>query len=188
MSPRTATLMIIASAFVATTFVVSTASAKPNTSQNPNQQMMPTKKPLIGSNPITWSPKKPLIGSNPITWSPKKPIDPNFGWPHKPCKLIGCDPISHTPDWAHNHHYPHWWPTVYPYPVERTVVVGGSTEVVSAPTQTVASTSYRPTGNCLTKQYMPDGSALFKDLCTSEFAIATPEQLQAEANGLKPPQ
>jgi hypothetical protein len=38
------------------------------------------------------------------------------------------------------------------------------------------------------EQYMADGGLLFKDLCTNEFAIATPEQLQAEANGLKPPQ
>jgi hypothetical protein len=163
MSPRTATLMIIASAFVATTFVVSTASAKPNTSQNPSQQMMPTKKQLIGSNPISWTPKKP-------------------------CGFVGCDPISHTPDWAHNHHRPHWWPTIYPYPVERTVVVPGATRVVSAPVQTVVSTSNRPAGNCLTKQYLTDGSLLFKDVCTSEFAVATPEQLQAEANGMKAPQ
>src|SRR3954447_21548768 len=38
------------------------------------------------------------------------------------------------------------------------------------------------------EQYLADGSLLFKDVCTSEFAVATPEQLQAEANGLKPPQ
>jgi len=35
---------------------------------------------------------------------------------------------------------------------------------------------------------MADGGLLFKDLCTSEFAVATPEQVQAEANGLKAPQ
>ncbi len=185
MSPRTATLMIAASAFIASTLAVSIASAKPNTSHNPNNQTnnqtnhqaLPSKKPLIGSNPITWSPKKQLIGGNPISWTPKKP-----------CEFVGCDPISHTPDWTHNHHRPHWWPTTYAYPVERTVVVGGSTQVVSDPSQTVVSASPRPAGNCLTKQYMADGGLLFKDVCTSEFAVATPEQVQAEANGLKAPQ
>jgi hypothetical protein len=180
MSPRTATLMIAASAFIATTLAASIASAKPNTNPN-NQTNHQTNNQVAPA-------KKPLIGSNPITWSPKKPIDPGFGKPHKPCKLIGCDPISKTPDWTHNHRRPHWWLTTNPYSVSPTVIVPGATRYVSAPSRAVVSTSNRPTGNCLAKQYLADGSLLFKDLCTSEFAVATPEQLQAEANGLKPPQ
>ena len=35
--------------------------------------------------------------------------------------------------------------------------------------------------NCLTKQYQPDGSVLFRDLCTHEAAITTQADLQAQA-------
>jgi hypothetical protein len=35
--------------------------------------------------------------------------------------------------------------------------------------------------SCLSKQYLNDGSALFRDNCTGEAAIASPAQLQAEA-------
>jgi len=35
--------------------------------------------------------------------------------------------------------------------------------------------------NCLTKQYLSDGSVLFKDLCTKEAAMATPDELKAQA-------
>jgi len=54
--------------FIATTLAASIASAKPNNSHNPTtrepsdqQSGDAGKKPLIGSNPITWSPKKPSI-------------------------------------------------------------------------------------------------------------------------------
>jgi len=177
MSTRTPILLAAACALVASSLLVSDASANPNNNNNPNHQIMPTKKPLIGSNPITYTPNKPLIGGNPISWTP-----------HKPCGFVGCDPITWTP----KHHYrPYWWPTIYPYPVERTVVVPGAARVVSAPAQPVASTPVAGTnrpGNCLTKQFMADGSLLFKDLCTNEFAVASPEQLKAEANGMRAPQ
>jgi len=38
-----------------------------------------------------------------------------------------------------------------------------------------------PSCNCLTKQYQPDGSVLFRDLCTHEAAMATQADLQAQA-------
>ncbi|MFH0880953.1 MAG: hypothetical protein V2A34_14655 [Lentisphaerota bacterium] len=34
------------------------------------QKVQAATRPLIGSDPITWSPSRPLIGSDPITWSP----------------------------------------------------------------------------------------------------------------------
>jgi hypothetical protein len=34
---------------------------------------------------------------------------------------------------------------------------------------------------CLTKQYQSDGSALFQDTCTHEFAVATLEQRRVQA-------
>jgi hypothetical protein len=35
--------------------------------------------------------------------------------------------------------------------------------------------------NCLTKQYLSDGSVLFQDICTKEAAMATPDELKAQA-------
>jgi hypothetical protein len=35
--------------------------------------------------------------------------------------------------------------------------------------------------NCLTKQYLDDGSVLFRDICTTEAAIATPAELKAQS-------
>ena len=53
---------------------------------------------------------------------------------------------------------------------------------VSAP---VASTPTAPC-NCLTKTYLQDGSVLFTDICTKESALATPDQLRAQAQGSGP--
>jgi hypothetical protein len=36
--------------------------------------------------------------------------------------------------------------------------------------------------NCLTKQYLDDGSVLFRDLCTKEAFFGTPVELKAQAN------
>jgi len=40
--------------------------------------------------------------------------------------------------------------------------------------------------NCLTKQYLSDGSVLFQDLCTKEAATATPDELRAQAQAAAP--
>jgi hypothetical protein len=50
----------------------------------------------------------------------------------------------------------------------------------SQPVATAAPVASEP-ASCLSKQYLNDGSALFRDNCTGEAAIATPAQLQAEA-------
>ena len=39
---------------------------------------------------------------------------------------------------------------------------------------------------CLTKRYLNDGSALFRDVCTKEAAMATPAELKAQAQGAAP--
>jgi hypothetical protein len=64
--------------------------------------------------------------------------------------------------WWHHHHSP--W-----------LIEDGETRV-SAPVATV------PTGpcSCLTKKYLEDGSVLFKDVCTKEAAMATPDELKAQ--------
>jgi len=53
---------------------------------------------------------------------------------------------------------------------------------VSAP---VASEPTAPC-TCLTKKYLDDGSVLFKDVCTKEAALATPDELRAQAQGVGP--
>jgi hypothetical protein len=37
-----------------------------------------------------------------------------------------------------------------------------------------------PSCNCLTKQYLQDGSVLFRDVCTHEAAMATQADLRAQ--------
>ena len=68
--------------------------------------------------------------------------------------------------WAHWHR-PH-------YVIDEVV-----TERVVAPTTLVKTENC----NCLTKEYLQDSSVMFKDLCTKEAAIATPEELKAQAQG-----
>jgi hypothetical protein len=71
--------------------------------------------------------------------------------------------------WWHHHHSP--------FMIEE-----GETTRASAPVATV------PTGpcNCLTKKYLQDGSVLFQDVCTKEAAVATPDQLKAQLQGVGP--
>jgi hypothetical protein len=135
---------------------------------------------LIGHDKITWSPQGPkkLIGGDPNTWTPKK----------KP--LIGGDPNTWTPAWtyfhhhhqfwsddpAHAHHDWRWWYARYQVvPVETTTTI-----VAPAVTNVTANC------NCLTKEYLEDGSVLFKDLCTKEAAMATPDELKAQAQAPAP--
>jgi hypothetical protein len=115
--------------------------------------------------------KPGLIGGNPISWAPQ---------PKKP--LIGGDPNTWTPSWVYHHHHHdrdwRWWYARYRYrvlPVE-------TTNTVVAPAVTTAAANC----NCLTKEYLPDGSVLFKDLCTKEAAMATPDELKAQAQGQGP--
>jgi hypothetical protein len=42
-----------------------------------------------------------------------------------------------------------------------------------------------PAGDCLHKKYLDDGSVVFWDSCAKEEAIATPEELKAQAKGDK---
>jgi hypothetical protein len=87
---------------------------------------------------------------------------------------IGIRPI-HRPI-ALPHLRPHWrwhWRSRY---VRFGVPVVGATVIGAA----YATTPARPACTCLTKEYLPDGSLLFKDLCTNEAAMA-PANSQAQA-------
>jgi hypothetical protein len=74
--------------------------------------------------------------------------------------------------WHHPHHH-HWGEG------EGATETVGHAPVAAAP----------PVGNCncLTKQYLEDGSVLFKDLCTKEEALASPDELKAQAQALVDP-
>jgi hypothetical protein len=65
-------------------------------------------------------------------------------------------------DWRCRGHYPVW-----------PGVVGGTTVATSVAAPVVSTPA--PTGNCLTKRELNDGSALFKDRCTGEEAESQPK-------------
>jgi hypothetical protein len=141
-------------------------------------------KGVIGHDKITYSPKK-LIGGDPNTWTPKN-------W--TPKQKIGGDPISWTPqkfppnDWyKHHHHWWWWYVRNRPYYVVPEVVTTDASAPVVEASAPVVQVNRAPVVsancNCLTKEYLEDGSVLFKDLCTKEAAIATPAELKAQAEG-----
>jgi hypothetical protein len=91
-------------------------------------------------------------------------------------KNCGGHPLPPIVWWDHPHwHHAHWG-----------VVDGQVPVAVDTAAQTVAT----PTApcNCLTKQYLDDGSVLFQDICTKEAALATPDELKAQAQGASPTQ
>ena len=60
-------------------------------------------------------------------------------------------------------------------------------DAVSTPVSaSVGTTQAAAPCNCLTKRYLDDGSVLFSDLCTKEQAMATPDELKAQAQGVAP--
>jgi hypothetical protein len=66
-----------------------------------------------------------------------------------------------------------WTRRRYPWYARNTVSTGVSTA------QPVMNTAAAPC-NCLTKEYLQDGSVLFKDLCTKEAALLTVEEMKAK--------
>jgi hypothetical protein len=67
-------------------------------------------------------------------------------------------------------HHPHWWIGAYPVAIDAPAVVADPVDTVAAAPCT-----------CLTKRYLQDGSVLFTDVCTKEQAMATPDELKAQA-------
>jgi len=75
---------------------------------------------------------------------------------------------------------------VAPSPVyQAPVPVYQDRRPVVTTTNTSAAVTTAPC-NCLTKQYLGDGSVLFQDLCTKETAMATPDELRAQAQTTAP--
>jgi hypothetical protein len=192
MSTRSSILALAAVAALAAAALAPTAASatvSANHANHASTAQRPASSPkfqkgLIGHDKTTYSPKK-LVGGDPSTWSPKKKIggDPNT-W--SPKKKIGGNPISWTPNnyWKHHHHHYWWWFAhhrrywVSPVITTTEVDVPVSQRVSAPDTRNVAANC-----NCLTKEYLEDGSVLFKDLCTKEAAMATPAELKAQAQG-----
>ena len=82
--------------------------------------------------------------------------------PHPPMGVIV---QPRPPIWWHHHHGP--------------VFEEGGITRVSAPVTTMPAAPC----TCLTKQYLQDGSVLFKDLCTKEEALASADELKAQLQG-----
>jgi hypothetical protein len=70
-------------------------------------------------------------------------------------------------------HHRHWRPRV----IVRPAYVNTYAAVRPVTTYAVAPTA---TCNCLTKEYLPDGTVLLKDLCTKEMAMNPPVVEQAQ--------
>jgi len=98
---------------------------------------------------------------------------------------------GHYNHFAHNHFHYHWaWWRHYhrPYWVYPVAGVGEVDAAVAQPVVAAqpAAAVANNNCNCLTKNYLPDGSLMFKDLCTQEAAVATPDELKAQAAGAPP--
>jgi hypothetical protein len=185
MSTRTSLLALAAAALAATALTSTGASAN-------QPKGIIIKKPIMGvvinkPQPVMGLPinKPPVLGViiKPKPPIPGIPVNPNPN-PHPITGIVINPPDhdhDHDHDWDHDHdgdgpHFGWWrhhrspWVIVDPAPVQ-----------VSAPVMAAPSTPAPCT--CLTKGYLQDGSVMFKDMCTKEAAIATPDELRAQAQG-----
>jgi hypothetical protein len=197
MSKRSHILSLAAVAAIGAVAFVTSASAKPMpvlqraTSIQINKPIQVNHTPIkvntgvlhaINSvNSGALNPIKPVTPSLPPAVAFKKPIDIDC------VTFKGCDHDKdhdgdHDHDWDHDHHH-HWmvwWHQPHYGVVDYSTV---NAPIASAP---VAGATTPAPCNCLTKQYLQDGSVLFTDLCTKEEAMATPAELQAQAQGVSP--
>lgn len=130
--------------------------------------------PVGGHGPmgVSIKPSKAIVTG--LVIRPNKPVVTGIIIKPKPPVVTGI--IIHPKPWPHHHwckwHFcgPNW-------------VVGAGVGVVA--TGVVASTPVAAAApapcTCLTKTYLQDGSVLFKDVCTTETAIAPADQ-KASAN------
>jgi hypothetical protein len=144
-------------------------------------QLLPIGKPSIppgctgpyGCNPNTWPPlKQPPIEITVIENDVYGPVDPGVTYV-APAGVTYVAPAGVT----------------YAAPAGTGASVGRSHVVTSTPrpsaqgfvSQPAASQMTAAPTTCLIKQYQSDGSALFQDTCTHEFAIDTLEQRKVQA-------
>jgi len=72
----------------------------------------------------------------------------------------------------HHMHHNHYWGY---RPWVRPIVVGSAVTAVSYPVVRAAVRT------CLTKEYLPTGQVLFKDVCTNEWAMNPPPVAEVQA-------
>ena len=147
------------------------ASSSPYISQTVGNQ--PLKVPMATNPPLppcmvtqTCKPIPPCEAGchpNPPPASTGPNVSINIG---RPPVVYGSAPIAMAPT-----------PMVAQQPV---MIPRQPAAVQSQPVAAAAPAAAEP-ASCLSKQYLNDGSALFRDNCTGEAAIATPAQLQAQA-------
>lgn len=96
--------------------------------------------------------------------------------------------VHGVPIWRHRHGWcwRHPWHCRARYVAWRPYVYAAAAPAVVATAYAATPTVSRCT--CLTKEYLPDGSALFRDLCTKEEALMPNPNLQtSEAPLVAPP-
>jgi hypothetical protein len=189
MSTRSSILAVAVAAIGAAALAPTTASAMPMgvIVKPPPIMGVPVKppKPILGvvvhPNPIMPIPVHPpglivhppgLIAHlpPPITGVPVKPPPITGVVVHPPHPIMGVvvhpDPDPDPPHiWWHRHHAP--------------VVIEEGPMRMTAPVATVREGPC----TCLTKKYLEDGSVLFRDVCTKEAAVATPDEPKAQTQG-----
>jgi hypothetical protein len=120
------------------------------------------------------------INPHPILGVIVKPPHPILGVVINPHPIMGV--IVHHPDDDDDGHRFWWHHRDRPWLIEGSEPMHASAPVVTAP---VATAPTAPC-TCLTKNYLADGSVLFKDVCTKEAAMATPDELKAQMQGARP--
>ena len=121
-----------------------------------------------------------------------------YGWGHglgynsgiHICPLVagGCPPLPRPmqPYPPRYTGFPHYWPHYEPryeprfgFGIGHGPVVATGAGAASAPAPMAMASGGAPSGGpsrgCLTKQELPDGSALFRDMCTQEQAESQPQ-------------
>jgi hypothetical protein len=116
-----------------------------------------------------------------VVIKPHNPVVTGIVIKPKPIVGIIINPKPHWPpmvNWCKWHYCgPHWVPVV-----TGGVGIIGAGAIATAPAMSAPAQSC----TCLTKTYLQDGSVQFKDVCTTETAIASPDQVRAQAQGIAP--
>jgi hypothetical protein len=152
-------------ALTAVAAVATAALASATASAKPVMGLIIKPHPVMG---LVIPPSKPVMG---VIIKPPHPIPGVVINPPHP--IMGV--IVHHDD-DDEHHF--WWHhNRRPWLIEGSEPMHVSAPVTTAPTAPCT---------CLTKNYLADGSVLFKDVCTKEAAMATPDELKAQMQGARP--
>lgn len=82
--------------------------------------------------------------------------------------------------WHHWKHYKYYYPKNYYYEEDDTPSYTYSKPSYTQPSYVYSKPAPAPSCTCLTKEYAPDGTVIFKDVCTKETAVSEPGATKAE--------